>query len=139
MLVRDIMTSSVVTIGMDDTLREAHELLESNGFHHLVVVEEGRIVGIVSDRDILRELSPFVGRMDARERDDQSLERRVHQIMTRNPVCATPEWAASEAVRRLQNGRHSCMPVVDEEKKLVGILTIRDVARLAVMLLEKAA
>lgn len=141
MLVADLMTPDPITISMDETVAQIQHLLEQHQFHHLLVVEEGRLVGVVSDRDVLAALSPFVGRRDERAADARLLERRAHQIMTRNPIRVNDSMPAMEAASLILAHRISSVPVVDANAAPVGILTWRDLVSWAVsqMARNKAA
>jgi len=139
MLVRDIMTSQVVTIDMDSSVADVRRIFEAAEFHHLVVIEAGQVVGVISDRDQLKNLSPFIGKMGERAQDVAGLKRRVHQIMTRHPKTTRPDEPLATAGARMLRDRISCLPVVDEQGRLEGIVTLRDMAKVAVSLLDPAA
>ncbi len=64
MQVQQVMTGHVVSVSMDDTLETVRNLFASHRFHHVVVMEDCKIVGVISDRDLLRHLSPFAGQAD---------------------------------------------------------------------------
>ena len=131
--VKDLMTANVVTIRMDDTLRMARKIFEQRSFHHLIVVEENKPIGVLSDRDLLKHLSPFVGaRFSHRVQDSATLMKRVHQMMTRAVIAIGPDVPVAEAADRMMSHHVSCLPVVDPDQTLVGILTIRDLVRWAV-------
>lgn len=134
--VRDVMTPGVTTVDLDATLESIQELFEHSPFHHVVVInDEHRLVGVISDRDLLRHISPFIGKMAERPVDVASLRRRAHQVMTRNPATVRPNSLTSDAARLMLAGRYSCMPVVDAGGRAVGIVTLRDVAGWAVQAL----
>jgi acetoin utilization protein AcuB len=125
--VRDIMTAQVHTLHLDDSLRTAASLFEREHFHHVVVLERGRVHGVVSDRDILKAVSPFVGNpMLERPQDASTLKKRVHQIMTRKPVTIGGDQSITAAADVMLTQRVSCLPVVDDDGKLLGIVTVRD-------------
>lgn len=126
MKIADLMTADVVTVSMDDTVAHVRELFETHRFHHLVVIEEGKVVGVLSDRDLLKNMSPFVGRLDERTQDANLMQRKVHQIMTRRLVTVRPETPAYEAAIILLDRGFSCVPVVDEHGGPAGIVTWRD-------------
>ncbi|MEO0483136.1 MAG: CBS domain-containing protein [Planctomycetota bacterium] len=129
-VVRDIMTRGVVTLGMDRSVSEAKELFEEHGLHHLVVMERGVVAGIVSDRDVLRWISPFVGKMSEQPRDLNRLEHRVHQIMSRGVITIEPDASLEMAAARLIRHRVGCLPVtLPDGGRLVGIVTWRDLVR----------
>lgn len=127
MLVSDLMTREVVTIRLDETLGRIREIFEQFPFHHLVVVHHGKVEGVVSDRDLLKNISPFIGRtMMEREQDTNTLKRRAHQIMSRKPVLALDTMTAREAAALLLTEQVTCLPVVNEKGRLVGIVSWRD-------------
>lgn len=137
MLVQDVMSRHVITIDMDRTLEDVRRVFEAAPFHHLVVMEDRQVVGVVSDRDLLENLSPFLGKMAERSQDVASMNRRAHQIMTRHPRTVAPESLVADAGGLMLRERISCLPVVDDAGALVGILTLRDVARATIELFDK--
>lgn len=127
MYIRDIMTTPVHTVDMDDSVLTAKRLFDREHCHHVVVLERSRVLGVVSDRDILKAISPFVGnRLMERSQDLNTLKRRIHQTMSRDLVTIGPENTIAEAADRMLSERVSCLPVVDESRSLLGIVTIRD-------------
>lgn len=132
--VREIMTTEVVTIGMDEALETARGIFNQRRFHHLIVMEGGKAVGVISDRDLLKNLSPFVGvRMSERPQDIGTLRKRIHQIMTRRLVSIEPDAPAAQAARTMMHHRVSCLPVIENGTSLVGIITLRDLVRWVVI------
>ncbi len=123
------MTRSLVSVSMDERLRDARAKLEQHGFHHLLVLDRGVLVGVLSDRDILRATSPFIGQMCERPQDGQTLDRRIHQLMTRAPVTGRVSDDLNDAVPRMLDAGVSCLPVVGEHGEPLGIVTWRDVLR----------
>lgn len=132
MSVVEHMTKRVVTVSMDDTLTRIRGLFEQAGFHHLLVIDDdGKLRGVISDRDVLRAVSPYVDKPSERPQDRATLNRRAHQIMSHRPVTLGPNADISEAVEILLARKFSCVPIVDGRQKPVGILTWRDVLRAA--------
>ena len=130
MVMRDIMTTRVVTVEMDDKLEVVKEIFDTMNFHHLLVVDGDRkLSGVVSDRDLFRALSPYVGSAAETARDLATLNKRVHQIMTRHPITLHPEAPVAEAVHLLLAHRISCIPIVDDEFKPAGIVSWRDLLK----------
>jgi acetoin utilization protein AcuB len=132
-LVRDVMTTRVFTLEPDDSIYSAVCLFEAERFHHLVIVERGKIQGVISDRDILKAISPFLGQSSLeRPQDLATGRRRIHQIMTRKPVTIHADQTLTEAARTMLDRRVSCLPVVNDQGALVGILSTKDlIAQLA--------
>lgn len=133
LVVNDIMTQPVETIDMDDAVEYIRDLFESNQYHHLVVKgDSGECVGVISDRDLLKNISPFIGKPGERSADTSCLKRRAHQIMTRQLIAVRKNTSLRAAARVMLDHQISCLPVVDAHKKCIGIITIRDVVRWAV-------
>ena len=86
MTVADIMTKEVITIGMDDSLQAINNMFEKHRFHHVLVLENEELVGVISDRDVLRKISPFINTLSEDFRDLETLNTKAHQIMTRTPI-----------------------------------------------------
>lgn len=127
---RQVMSPQVVTVSMDDSLRVVRQLFEQHRFHHLLVVEGRKLVGVISDRDLLRHLSPFLGHdLAERTQDLATLNKRAHQIMTRAPISAFPDTTIEQAIELILQHRISCLPVVDEKSHPVGIVSWRDLLK----------
>lgn len=129
MTLADIMTPNVVTVSMDDTLRGIRQIFDRYKFHHVVVVEQGKAVGVISDRDVLKHLSPFVGKLSERTQDVESLQRRAHQIMSRQLVSAPPGTSIGDAITLMIQRDISCLVVTDAGGRCAGIVTSRDMLR----------
>ena len=136
MRVSEAMTPDVITVSMDLTLEELRSLFEVAPFHHLLVVEEGDLVGVVSDRDLLKNLSPFIGHLSERGQDVVLLKKKVHQIMTRTLVTVRDDSKLEDAARLMLSKRVSCLPVVDAAGKCAGIITLRDITKWAIACFE---
>jgi CBS domain-containing protein len=116
--VGDLMTSDVLIAAPEDTIGETAQKMVELGVSSAVVSDYGRLIGIVTERDLTRAVA---GRV-------HSSEARVRDWMTAEPVTLTRDASAAEAARiMLENGfRH--VPIVEGERT-VGIVSIRDVAR----------
>ena len=127
MKIEEIMTKSVVTIEMDDSLREVKAIFDHANFHHLLVTENGCLRGVLSDRDLLRSMSPYVGTMSETNRDSATLDKKVHQVMTRKPIVVKPNDNVAEAIDVFNMLKVSCIPVVDDDLHPIGIVSWRDI------------
>ena len=120
------MSRRLAVVSMDDTVKIASERFNQRGIHHLLVIEKGRLVGVVSDRDVLINTSPFIGQPHGEsDRDRATLKRRVHQIMSHKVKTIAPTASVIDAATTLLSEKISCLPVVTDEGKPVGIVTIR--------------
>jgi acetoin utilization protein AcuB len=126
----EIMTTRVVTVEFDDSLATVKEIFDSLRFHHLLVIgSDKKLCGVISDRDLLRAISPYVGTPSETARDAATLKKRAHQIMTRTPVTLRPDAGLADAIELLLGHRISCIPIVDEAFRAVGIISWRDILR----------
>ncbi|MFZ5897642.1 MAG: CBS domain-containing protein [Bacillota bacterium] len=131
MVVGDFMTRRVVIVGMDATLEHILRVFQNTGFHHIPVVDlqTREFVGIISDRDLYKHLSPFLGTISESPRDTMTLTKKAYQIMTRRPVTVAPETPVKEAARLLLTKGISCLPVLSADGQLKGIVTWKDILR----------
>jgi acetoin utilization protein AcuB len=128
--VSTIMTTRVVSVDMDDRLDVVKQIFDTLNFHHLLVVDDRKkLTGIVSDRDLLKALSPYIGGVTESARDLATLNKRVHQIMSRQLITLHPQAFVADAVRLFLENRISCIPIVDREFKPVGIVSWRDILK----------
>ncbi|MBM0493314.1 CBS domain-containing protein [Aeromonas jandaei] len=130
MLIRDIMTTRVATVSMDDRLSVIKDIFEQAHFRHLLVLEEGELVGVISDRDLFRAISPYLDSEAEMTRDTETLTKRAHQIMSRYPVTIAPQLTVREGVQLMLEKNVSCLPVL-ENGALVGIISWKDFLRVA--------
>jgi acetoin utilization protein AcuB len=129
LLVKDSMTREVVTLSPEDTAKTALALCRERRIRHLPVLEEGRLVGIASDRDF-RAAAPPLG---DRGRTAALAEIRVGEVMAREVVTALPDDPIEQAANTMRERRIGCLPVV-EDGELVGIITASDVMNALVYL-----
>ncbi|MBC7773538.1 MAG: CBS domain-containing protein [Pyrinomonadaceae bacterium] len=124
--VASIMTRHVISVSLDTTLRVVRQLFELHRVHHLPVLEHGKLVGIVSDRDMLKAIAPGVDRPSATSHDLATLDKHVHQFMKRGILTARPLMSIAEAGQIMLAQSVSALPVLDEHEHCVGIISSRD-------------
>ena len=127
--IKKIMSAKLVTVNLDDKLETVKEIFDNLKFHHLLVVEEHKLLGVVSDRDLLKALSPNIGSARETYQDIASLNKRVHQIMTRRPIVLQESARVDDAIHAFNTHGISCLPVVDLNFRPVGIVTWRDILK----------
>jgi len=126
MKAQDIMTKNIVSVDVDERLPEIKKILDTHAFHHLPVTDNGKLVGIISDRDLLRLMSPFVDKASELPRDLDTLNRAAHQAMTRQPISVKAETSVEDIVAWFKRVDISCLPVIDDEEYVIGIISWRD-------------
>ena len=133
LLIRDLMTRELQTLGPDASASEALDICREENVRHIPVVDEGRLVGMVSDRDLSSASPP-----EGEESRDEFLESlRIGNIMAEEVITAHPQDPVGYAAREMYERKINALPVVVEEdgkEDLVGIVTSTDVLRSLVML-----
>jgi len=113
----EIMSEAVETVKPEAPAEAAYERMRKSGVHHLVVVEAGRVLGVISERDLGGRRGPSVRR-----------DRTVWDLMTAPAICASPDTTIQQAANLLRGRSIGCLPVLDGVK-VVGVVTITDVLR----------
>jgi acetoin utilization protein AcuB len=126
--VRDIMQQQVVTVSMGDTLSTVEDIMTLGGVRHMPVVHRGSLVGVLSERDLLRASLSNLTEFGLEERRAFLHVVEITQVMTSPPIVIGPEARIEMAARLLAEERIGCLPVV-EEGKLTGMVTETDVLR----------
>jgi acetoin utilization protein AcuB len=135
MHVKDLMTSKVFTVEQDDLVDRVFFLIHYERIRHLPVVEKGKVIGIVSDRDLYKALGPksnssaIEAATGTNGTELHVAQKKVRHIMRRGVITVNPDTSASEAAALMASNKIGALPVVDKDKKLVGILTSTDILR----------
>lgn len=129
--VEKLMSGRVAVLSFDDTLLTAQGIFHNVRFHHLPVVDDdGCLIGIVSDRDVLRLSSPFFGTINEQKRDADVMSKKVGTFMTRNPLRVTLETRVEDVIRLMGRKKIGCLPVMEKDTdRLMGIVTWKDIVR----------
>jgi acetoin utilization protein AcuB len=125
-VVADLMTRSVVTLFEEDDLENIEEAMDKFRFRHVPVVDDGKLVGLVTRSD-LRGISS--SRLDPTgPRRDEEVRKRlfVRDVMTTTVRSVVPNTPLLEAARLMRDAKVGCLPVVEANDRLVGIITATD-------------
>jgi len=126
--VRQIMSRQIVTISADDTLSTVEDIMTLGGVRHMPVVRSGTLVGVVSERDLLRaSLSTLTGFANEQRRAFLQVVEIKH-VMSSPPVTIAPDASVEEAALVMADRKIGCLPVV-RDGRLLGLLTETDVLR----------
>jgi CBS domain-containing protein len=126
--VKDLMATTVSTLERNETLDLADNIMALGRIRHLPVLDEHRVVGVVSQRDLFR--SALAVALGYGQRAQATLLKtvRVKEVMSEPAVTISPEATIKEAARVMMEGKIGCLPVI-EAGRLVGIITETDVLR----------
>jgi CBS domain-containing protein len=139
--VKDIMTEKVVSLQEQDNLGKVMKVMQEGKFRHIPIVDEqNELIGIVSDRDVLRVLPFRKGQRKPQsdvfraelfdvEPNEPVIHQQVYRIMNRDVIHVQQVHSFYDAVKILHDKKISCLPITDNNNKLIGIATITDVMR----------
>jgi CBS domain-containing membrane protein len=132
----DIMSKDVVTLEEAETLEFVEESMRALRFRHMPVMDRGRLVGLISHRDVLRVSASSL--LPEGQQQTRYLAKKflVRDVMTRDVATVKPDTPLLEVASRMRKGKLGCVPVVDGENTLVGIITEADFVDLCVRLLQ---
>jgi CBS domain-containing protein len=119
MRARELMVKNVITLEKDVSVRDAVRVMNENGIGCLVAVDNGEIIGILTERDLLRRVL---------ETCKNPKETKVSEIMTRNVIVGNPDMQLVEATRLMFENKVKKLPIVEGDR-LVGLITLTDIAR----------
>ncbi|MDD3375079.1 MAG: CBS domain-containing protein [Candidatus Omnitrophica bacterium] len=131
-LIKNIMVTNVITIGIDEPFSHVWDVLKPSKIRHLPVVDtQGKLKGIITLRDLYRIVSP---RKEVEEEGlfylKEDLEKFIlSNVMTENVLTLSADQTLGQALDLMVKKKFGCIPIVDEEGVLIGILTQIDVLR----------
>lgn len=136
MHVKDLMQTDIATLRTNDSLDVAEDIMGMGRFRHLPVVQaDGRLVGIVSQRDLLRASVSSLLKVSAHKQQQWLGKIAVRDVMSKNVMAVEADTEIEDALGLLLAEKIGCLPVV-EKKKLVGILTDTDLLEYLQRLLQ---
>ena len=138
MKVRDLMTTTPTTVSPDMPVLEARELMSKHRFRHLLVVEEGSLQGVITDRDIRLNLPSQATSLSVWELNYLLARLTVGTVMTKAVVMVEPAREAVEAARLMLDHKIGCLAVTEGDR-VVGIVTESDFLRAFVQLASPPA
>ena len=135
--VSELMTPDPVTIAHNQTVGKAIEIMARHDIRHLPVIKDGKLVGIISDRD-LRQMGGRPSLMLPKtDRDDAYLELPVKEAMTLNVITIREHNTVQDVITLMVKNKISSLPVVDRDGTMVGIVSEQDVLKFCLSILER--
>ena len=123
MLIHNIMSVPPVVVTLDDSVGTVKDLFASHNIHHMLVVEDGKLVGVLCEAELMRVVSPYIDSHVYSSRDLATLKQRVHQVVTRDPKRLPVTASVLQAMKLFNVDSVCCIPVVDAHNVPVGIVT----------------
>lgn len=136
MKVKDLMSKNVLTVSPEDKVDRVFFLFNFENIRHMPVLEKGKLVGILSDRDLKKVLGPAKKFLERADGSSVTISaRKVRTIMKRGLVTIGPEQRAADAAAIMAKRKIGALPVLQKDK-LVGIITATDILRAFVKLMN---
>ncbi len=126
MLVSNWMSKPVITVDKNDSMKEATRLFKENNIRILPVMDRENLVGVVTDRDLKRASASDATSLEIHELLYLLTQIKIKEVMTQNPITVTPDFSVEETAQLLLKNKISAVPVVDENGRVVGIITQTD-------------
>ncbi len=126
--VRDVMSEKIVQISAGDTLSTVEDIMTLGGVRHMPVVRAGKLVGVVSERDLLRASLSNLTEFGTEQRRAFLHVVEIERVMSSPPVVIGPDASVEDAALLMAERRIGCLPVVDGER-LLGMITETDILR----------
>ena len=134
--VSKIMTTGVVTISLDEKLDLVDEIMSSGDIRHMPVTKGGFVVGLVTQRGLLQAKLSSVIDFSEKDRKELLEATDVEKVMIKDVKLADPNEPVVHAAKRMLEMRIGCLPVVNNDRELLGIITETDVMRYFVEIAE---
>jgi acetoin utilization protein AcuB len=134
MLVTNWMSKNAITVNEDDSMQDAMKLMKQHTIRMLPVLKDGRLVGVVTDRDLKRASASDATTLDVHEMLYLISKIKVKSIMSKNPISVSPDLTVEETAEVLLANKISGAPVVDAAGKIVGTITQSDIFRVLISL-----
>jgi acetoin utilization protein AcuB len=128
------MSKNVITVDADDSMQDAMALLKEHSIRRLPVMKKGKLVGIVTDRDLKNASASDATTLEIHELLYLLTKVKVKQIMTKDPITVPPDYTVEETAQVLLESKISGVPVVDDSGKVVGTITQSDLFRVLMSL-----
>jgi len=125
MLVRDLMTIKPITVGTEMPMLDARQRMAEAHIRHLIVVQDGNVIGIVTDRDIRLNVPSPATSLSSWEITYLLARLTVGEVMTKSVMVIGPDRPLGEAARIMIDHKIGALPVVDSGR-LIGIITETD-------------
>jgi len=134
MLVKNWMSKPAITIDLEASMNDAIKLLKTHNIKMLPVMEKGKLVGIVTDRDLKRASASDATSLEIHELLYLISKIKIEEIMTKNPITVPQDYTVEETAEILLKHNISGVPVIDQYRDVVGTITQNDIFRILISL-----
>ena len=132
----EIMTKNVVTVKQDTSLQDALKMMDEQKISHLVVVDDDRkVIGIFSDRDVKKLVSPFAGSSRETDQDRATLKIKAAQLMKSPIIAVKPDDSIKTCAEKMLQKSIHAVPVIEENAEVKGIVSSSDLLKVLIGML----
>ncbi|PJZ53639.1 CBS domain-containing protein [Leptospira adleri] len=132
---KQVMTTRIITVNLEDPVARIGKIFDNLEFHHLLVIDDQKkLIGVISDRDYLKAISPFIGTRLERVQDDLTKKKTASQLMSAFLITASADQTVRYAIELMMRYKISCLPVMDGHGEIAGIVTTRDILKEALVI-----
>lgn len=134
--IADLMTRNVLSIDLDNSMLDLHQMMKDHNIRHIPVLENGCFYGMVTQKSVLAKTMYLLDKYGVNALQRREKQVPVSELVDKDVVFANQTMPLTDAARFFLNNRHGCLPIVDDESQLLGIVTSSDFVRLSLTLLE---
>ncbi|MCV2886131.1 CBS domain-containing protein [Aestuariibacter sp. AA17] len=139
LLVKDIMTTKLVKLNQGATLEDAHQITRDKGIRHLPVVDQltGKLVAVVTQKAMIAKVMSALALYGGKTLSQHEAQTSIMEVATHDYTTVKENDLLKDVVTFFVDNKHGCLPVVDEENRLLGMVTSSDFVKLAAQLLNE--
>jgi len=127
--ITQFIRKNYVSVNPDISLKKIEEIMADRTISHILVFDKKSLIGIISDRDVKKYRSIFAETNVSKEMDEATLGFKAHQIMTHNPKTIYENSYAIDGINLMLKEHISCLPVINMDNDVIGIITSSDLLR----------
>jgi CBS domain-containing protein len=134
--IADIMTDAVLSLEIDSNMQQVHQMMKKNQIRHVPILQDGLFFGVITQKTILAKVMYLLDKygVNILERKEKSIS--AIELVDKDIVFAKHNMPLIDAAKFFLSNRHGCLPVVNEDNTLLGIVTSSDFVKLSLKLLE---
>ncbi|MEE1999890.1 CBS domain-containing protein [Alkalimonas sp. MEB108] len=135
--VAELMTSNPLFVRREQTLKDAHDLMRTKNIRHIPVLDEqDKLVGVLTQKKMIATVMGLLAKYGTSALERKEKQQIIGELMDTDFATVKPQQSLAEVISYFLKNKHGCLPVVDDNDQLLGILTSSDFVRLAGQLLE---
>ena len=134
--VRDLMTRDVLCVELGGTMADVHLMMKDHNIRHIPVLENGLFYGVITQKQILAKTMYLLDKYGVNALQRREKQVPLAELVDKDVVFADRSMPLTDAAQFFLTNRHGCLPVVDDNNKLLGIVTSSDFVRLSLKLLQ---